>query len=210
MLADWAGTRGVRLEPVRLFEGDRLPDTMRLQNAEGVIILGGPMGVDQVSRYPWLSAELNCIREILARDIPLLGICLGAQLIAAASGAKVGPMGRKEIGWWPVDDLETGERFTAFHWHGDRFELPSGATRIYSNTTCREQGFRIGRRVTALQFHVEMNRAAIEQIILHSEEELNSSFGEPTVEQRDSMLERANEYEHSSFSRLTAILDELF
>ncbi len=210
MIADWAASRGVGLDPVRLYQGESLPHLQALKEAEGLVVLGGPMGVYDQELYPWLSGEIEFLKKALAYGVPAFGVCLGAQLIAAASGARVAPMGRKEIGWWPVDDLESETSFTAFHWHGDRFDLPPGATHLYSNENCREQGFRIGSKVWALQFHLEMNREAVERIIAHSGDELKAEINSPTVAPADTMITKAECYAKNCFSRLSMILDELF
>lgn len=150
-----------------VFRGDSVPET--LSDCRGLIVMGGPMGVYEADRYPFLKQEQALIRHAADSDLPVLGICLGAQLIASALGARVYPGSRKEIGWYPVevvapeDDLasELPSRFIAFHWHGDTFELPAGATRLFRSHLYENQGFRWGQNVYAFQFHFEINAAMI-------------------------------------------------
>lgn len=150
---------------VRIFDGHPVPQAVT--GAGGLVVMGGPMGVYQTARYPWLAEEMKLIRDAVAHGRPVLGVCLGAQIVAAALGAKVekNPAG-KEIGWHPVrlesaareDSLMRGipETFTPFHWHGDIFELPAGAVSLASSDKTPCQAFRYGDNVYALQFHIEV------------------------------------------------------
>ncbi len=145
----------------------------RIEGYEGLIVLGGPMNVDQVDRFPHLRTETERIQDALDRDIPVLGICLGAQLIARALGAEVGPAHRKEIGWYDVSVSEPGrgdpllshfaptERI--FQWHGDTFDIPRGAQHLASSEFCPNQAFRYGDKVYGLQFHLEVDGPLIDR-----------------------------------------------
>lgn len=210
MISRWAAAEGISLEIIRLYAGEPLPSRSRLRQAGGVTILGGPMGADDTDRYPWLANEIELIRTFIDLKIPLLGICLGAQLISAALGAEVHSMERREIGWWPVEDIGTAEKFVAFHWHGDTFALPSGSTRLYTNPACREQGFRIGSKVLALQFHLEMDVTAVERIITACGDELSAALGNPHVQDRNVMLGYAKTYQDECYMRLVTHLKQLF
>lgn len=160
----------------RLFAGERLP---RPQDPDLLVILGGPMSVNDEQALPWLAAEKAFIREVIARDAAVLGICLGAQLIASALGAPVGPNREAEIGWWPVrrvtpPDLPSTERFafpdelTCLNWHSETFGLPGGAVHLARSAACEHQAMQIGRRVIGLQFHPEANRGWIEAVLARS------------------------------------------
>ena len=132
----------------------------------GILAMGGPMGVYEAARFPWLAEEDRLLRAAIARDLPTLGICLGSQLIAKAAGARVAPGPEKEIGWYPLarsddgreDPLFTGfpETFEAFEWHGDVFNLPPGAVTLAASPRYAHQAFRLGRRVYGLLFHLEV------------------------------------------------------
>lgn len=138
---------------------------------DGLVVLGGPMGVYEADRHPHLLEEIACIQQAIAQDKPVLGICLGSQLLAAALGATVRPGGVKEIGWHDVHLTEEGlkdpvlGRFRPkekiFQWHGDTFDLPSGAVPLASSSLFPEQAFRFGDRTYGLQFHLEVDEPMI-------------------------------------------------
>ncbi len=133
-----------------------------------LIVLGGPVGVYEDDIHPYLAEECSILAARLAARRPTLGICLGAQLIAKALGAHVGPMGHKEIGFGPLTLNDAGragplrhlEGVPVVHWHGDAFQIPAGAEHLASTPLCATQGFAIGRHVLALQFHVEVDVSA--------------------------------------------------
>lgn len=131
-----------------------------------LIVLGGPMGAYELDKHPFLASEIEVIRRQLERGEPLLGVCLGAQLLAAAGGGRVYPGARgKEIGWAPVELTEAGtadrlwqgfpRRFDTFHWHGDTFDLPAGAE-VLARTARYPQAFRLAPRAYGVQFHPEV------------------------------------------------------
>jgi GMP synthase-like glutamine amidotransferase len=141
-----------------------------LADAAALILMGGPMSVND--SLPWIATEMEAIRQAVARRRPVLGICLGAQLVAKALVARVYPMPAKEIGWEPVywtrpalaDPLFGGlaQPEMLFHWHGETFDLPEGATHLAHSEACRNQAFRVSDNVYALQFHIEVTSAIIE------------------------------------------------
>jgi GMP synthase (glutamine-hydrolysing) len=139
----------------------------------GLVILGGPMNVDDTARHPHLLTELRLIERALALEIPVLGICLGAQLIARALGAEVRPNGEKEIGWYDVTLTEAGAADPVlghfrptekvFQWHGHTFDVPRGAAHLARSPGCESQAFRYGRDVYGFQFHLEVDEPLIER-----------------------------------------------
>ncbi|MBI5552102.1 MAG: type 1 glutamine amidotransferase [Desulfobacterales bacterium] len=175
----WARQQGHGLTATALFSGEPLPAPEAL---ELLVIMGGPMGVYDSAEYPWLVREKRFIEQALAAKKKVLGICLGAQLMADVLGARVYKNRHKEIGWFPVTRTQgaqsppwTGllpEHFFAFHWHGDTFDLPAGAVHLAQSVACRHQAFFYPPAALGLQFHLESTQQSIEQLIFHCGHEL--------------------------------------
>ena len=146
-------------------------------------VLGGPIGAHDDALYPFLVEEVELIRQRLDSGRPLLGICLGAQLMARALGAAVGPMGRKEIGYGPLTFTSQGISSplarigtqALLHWHGDQFELPAGCASLASTPLCPHQAFMVGTHAMAWQFHLEVDAARIEQWLIGHTGELRQA-----------------------------------
>jgi len=154
----------------RFFENEDLPE---VNASDLVVVLGGPMSVNDEDSLPWLRTEREFIRDAVKREIPMVGICPGAQLIAGALGARVYPNAEKEIGWFDVmatpfqrTCFRFPKRFTAFHWHGETFDLPPGATPLARSEACENQAFQISRRVIGLQFHLETTPESLDALEL--------------------------------------------
>lgn len=168
-------------------------DPDALAQADLVVILGGPIGVYETERYPFLEAELRAIGERLRRDRPTLGICLGAQLMAAALGAEVASTGRVEIGYAPLtltgegreSPLRAVESVPVLHWHGDQFGIPAGARRLAETPGFPNQAFALGPRILGLQFHLEADAAKIEQWLIGHACELSLRGIDPAAIRRD-------------------------
>ena len=168
MIDTWAQDRGFLSTTTRFFDGQKAD----MQDADWLVIMGGPMNIYEEDRHPWLAAEKTVIARAMAAGKTVLGICLGAQLIADLLGSRVRRGAHPEIGWFPVDKDPLADqttvgralptRFDAFHWHGDTFDLPRGAVPLGSSEACACQGFVYDERVVALQFHLEftVDRAA--------------------------------------------------
>ncbi|MDX1778783.1 MAG: type 1 glutamine amidotransferase [Thermodesulfobacteriota bacterium] len=141
-------------------------------DCSGVIILGGPMNVDDESDYPFLREEKDFIKELIRQETPLLGICLGAQLIAQAAGGEVFKADKKEIGWYEVSLSTEGEDdlivkglpkvFQVFQWHEDTFSIPPQGKRLITAAGCPNQGFKVGTRCYGIQFHLEADAEMID------------------------------------------------
>jgi GMP synthase-like glutamine amidotransferase len=164
---------------IKLYEEEEIPN---LNDYSAIIILGGPMNVYEERKYPFLKKENSSIKEALKINKPMLGICLGAQIIARAAGAKVYPAKRKEIGWFTLN-LTTGgiendvfrgleRQFTVFQWHGDTFDIPSGSIKLAKSNLFPNQAFSIGKTIYALQFHLEVTKKMILEWVNRYEAEL--------------------------------------
>ena len=174
-IGPWLQSRGHTATVTRFYAGDPLPE---MEDIDGLIVMGGPMGVYEADQYPWITAEMAFIRRLVDSGKKVLGICLGSQLIAGALGAKVYPHTEKEIGWWPVQfapypvqgtPLDVfGPAAVMYHWHGDTFDLPAGATLLASSAACRHQAFALGPNVLALQFHPEISEETIGRWVAES------------------------------------------
>jgi GMP synthase (glutamine-hydrolysing) len=148
-------------------------DDASLRDADLLVVLGGPIGVYEADSYPFLAGEMALIEQRLSRDLPVLGICLGAQLMARALGARVYPGPVKEIGWGRVELTGEGaasclsplqeDDAAVLHWHGDTFDLPDTAQLLASNQHYQNQAFAHGRNALALQFHLEADPHGLEQ-----------------------------------------------
>jgi len=155
-------------ELVILDPSKRLPTAEEMFEARGLIVLGGPMGVYESGRYSWIAAEVERVGEAVRSGKPVIGICLGSQVLASALGARVFPHTRKEIGWDDIELLPGSQQdpllrdlpspLEVFHWHGDTFDLPEGAVCLAQSRTCRNQIFRFGAKAWGLQCHLEIER----------------------------------------------------
>ena len=178
-IESWALVRGHRLTSTRLYAGQRLP---AVEELDWLFILGGPMNVYEENRYPWLAREKRFIGEALHGGKVVIGICLGAQLLACVLGAKVTRNPCVEIGWHPVEKAAQAsqsnlpgflpDQFPAFHWHGDTFEVPRGAVHLARSQACENQAFAFGDRVAAFQFHLESTRESVESLVHNCPEDL--------------------------------------
>jgi GMP synthase (glutamine-hydrolysing) len=163
-------TAGFGIQTLAFWDGAETEPVPKLYN--GLIVLGGPMGVYDADQYPHLAQEKAIIQLAAKNNLPVLGICLGAQLIADALGARVYPSGIKEIGWYDLTPTEAAKEDPLFHalkakekvfqWHGDTFDLPHGTVHLAYSPLCVNQAFRYGRGVYGLQFHLEVDSAMIE------------------------------------------------
>lgn len=170
-LGDFLSQRGEAFRIVELGAGESLPEDPRAFKA--IVVLGGPMNVDEEHIYPFLKPEIAFIQKTLAAKVPFLGICLGSQLLAKAAGAKVIPSPVKEIGWYHIQLTPDGEKDPLFkgfkntdpvyHWHGDMFQIPHGAHLLATATGCPHQALRVGDCAYGVQFHVEVTDVSIKE-----------------------------------------------
>ena len=159
----WFQERDISIRCSLLFAGDALPTPA---DFDVLVVMGGPMSADDDLQFPWMSTEKALIRDSIAAGKKVLGICLGAQLVARVLGAPVTGNKEKEVGWFPVYPTPAGksdsigklfaEAPAVLHWHGDTFAIPDGAVHLLESEGCRNQAFRYGDNVLALQFHLEL------------------------------------------------------
>ena len=173
----WLEAAGYEITNTRFFESVALPD---LKKIGLLVVMGGPMSVNDEDKFPWLVSEKKHILEAINSGTPVLGICLGAQLIASALGAPVYRNSVKEIGWFPIQRISSNDTslfsfppsMTVFHWHGETFDLPSGAFRLAKSDGCENQAFQFGKSVIGLQFHLETTPEAARELVSHCRDEL--------------------------------------
>lgn len=173
---------GITPRTIRSDAGQPVPKEMG--DDAGLIVMGGPQSVYEQDKFPYLTAEIRLIEDALRRERPVLGVCLGSQLIAATLGAKVYPGRKKEIGWHRLtltDAAKTDalwkdapQSFMGLHWHGDIFDLPRGATLLASSALTAHQGFRYGRNAYAFLFHIEVNAAHVRTMVDTFAEEVSA------------------------------------
>jgi len=175
-MATWLANRNAAMSYTRFYETSSLPE---LDDIDLIIAMGGPMSVNDEAELPWLKAEKQFIRTAIERGLPVIGICLGAQLIASALGARIYPNKNKEIGWFDIEATPTAAnvfafppRATVFHWHGETFDLPRGAIRLAKSSGCENQAFQIGTNVIGLQFHLETTPESLDAIATNCGDEL--------------------------------------
>ena len=174
-------------------------------------VMGGPMSANDEARLGWLGPEIAMVREAIAADKTVLGICLGAQIIAKALGARVYLGSAKEIGWFPVQ--RTGshpffdgipDSFTPFHWHGETFDLPCEAILLAKSEITKTQAFAVGQRVLGLQFHLEATEESVRALLKSAHE-----IGHGAFEQRPGVILASLEHCASLRPLLDTVLDRL-
>ena len=194
-IAAWAAERGHTLSRTALH-----------------VIMGGPMSIHDHRDHPWLPVEKNFLKTVIGARKPVIGICLGAQLLADVLGGKVFQNPVKEIGWFPVRMLDRSAPFAAFpqqvtvmHWHGDTFTIPEGARRVAESDACANQAFVFGDRVVGLQFHIELEKVGVEDLAAASLDEAGAA---PFIQSCEQLIAPPPESE-TAVALLFALLDEL-
>lgn len=163
VIEDWAIENEHQITFTHIYKKEVLPE---IENIDFLLIMGGPMSVYEEEKYPWITKELNYIKDCIQTGKAVLGICLGAQFIARALDAKVYRGPAKEIGWFPVQFMDTMDGIlpdaqTVFHWHGDTFDIPEGALHLASSSVVPNQGFIYNETTIALQFHLEVKEESV-------------------------------------------------
>tara|TARA_B100000700_G_scaffold330010_1_gene454145 strand:- start:1950 stop:2690 length:741 start_codon:yes stop_codon:yes gene_type:complete len=224
LFADVAKERGFSIKLVSLCKGDKLISPNRSQV---YLFLGGPMGISDLGNdnYPWLSKEVKLIQDLFKLNIPMLGICLGAQLIAYAAGGGIRPLFDSvknkytpELGWLPISFISNNlcpfnvfeEPFYVLHWHGDQILLPNSATLLASSMRCKEQMYKIGNKIYGLQFHLETINNDIFKWLEEDSEFVMKAYGDNF---REILIQQELEHGTSSLQKrkqlIRILLDEI-
>lgn len=201
-ITEWIEKKNHSFSTTDLYENENFPE---IDTFDLLIVMGGPMNIYEYEKYPWLKREKAFLEKTIGDGKTVLGICLGAQLLADALNAKVFKNQYKEIGWFPVSVFREGEseipflegipdKFIAFHWHGDTFDLPEGAGLLFESKACKNQGFIYENRVIGLQFHLEMNEQTIRNVIENCRDELVEG---KYIQKEEEMLDRAELFKES-------------
>jgi GMP synthase-like glutamine amidotransferase len=213
-ILSWAKKRNHFVQGFRLYKNEDLSDMH--SSYDMLVVMGGPMGVSEEEKYPWLSAEKKLIAGAIQNHKIVLGVCLGTQLIASVLGARIDKNRFKEIGWFPVWLTEKARNhsifqeipasFSPFHWHGDTFDIPEGAIRIAESQACTNQGFLYGDRIIGLQFHLESTRDSIRKLIQNCGSELIEG---DYIQSESLILEQSLKHIDSINNHMNTILDNL-
>ena len=192
--AEFLDRRHIRYRTIKVDQGEPIPES--IADIPALVFMGGPMSVNDP--LPWIPKLLRLIRLAVAADVPVLGHCLGSQLISKALGGRVRRHRLKEIGWLPVQTVKSiaastwmndlPSQFEAFHWHGETFSLPPGATHILRSRHCRNQGFVVGKSL-ALQCHIEMTPEMVRTWAQAGEREIATAQPCVTVQRRARLLQ---------------------
>jgi len=181
-IENWANQKKYKLTLTELYKNENIPDVAEI---DFLIVMGGPMNIYEEEKFPWLKEEKQFIKGFIKLEKPVLGICLGSQLIADVLNAKVKKNFQKEIGWHKIKlsdgaiksgvfgDLQN--EFIAFHWHGDTFEIPQNAKLLASSAACESQAFIYKKNVIGLQFHLEMIEKGAKDLIEFCKDDLDNS-----------------------------------
>ena len=216
-----AKERDLKIEIIRLDKNDSLPQT---KEGDLILIMGGPMGVKDIGseRYPWLKLERDFVKRELENKRPIIGVCLGAQLLASAAGGDVEilkygspPKALPEIGWSQIFINKSNnefkelfeEPFHVLHWHGDRILLPNKAVLIASSVRCKEQFFRISDFAYGLQFHIEATESMIEELIKEDKEFIYRALG---LNGQKILREENRKYIDKTFLKRRLLISKLF
>ncbi len=207
--------KNIALKVVKPFRGENIPEKI----GDGLIVLGGPMGVYEQNEYSWMNLEISAIQECLKKQIPVLGICLGAQMLAHAAGGTVYKGIQPEVGWYPIrlsnegrwDPLLLGlpEEVMAFHWHGDTFSLPLDAVRLAGSSNYPNQLFKLGNNAYGFQCHLETTEEMIKEWVLVYEKELEPKGSLPRQPIEKNLQANASNLRNTAetvFSRFAALL----
>lgn len=213
-IEEWITQKKHNLSSTRFYEDGVLPV---LADIDWLIIMGGPMSVNDEKKYPWLTSEIQFIKNAILSGKTVIGICLGSQLIAKALGARVYKNLKKEIGWFNIrltpeakntkHFLDFKKEEKVFHWHGDTFDIPNDAILMASSEVCMNQAFILNNKVLALQFHLETTKESLEEMIKNGRDELVESEYIQTDETQLINEDLINHNNELLFSLLSSMAD---
>lgn len=226
-IKQWADNRGHRITVTRFYENDPLPAQ---DSFDWLVVMGGPMSIHDESDFQWLADEKSFIQQSINDGKTVIGVCLGAQLIADSLGAKVAPSGIKEVGWLPIQLTEQGlahplladlpkNEFTVFHWHGDGFECPKGATPIATSQAWANQGFvyqtpkhaELDTWVVGWQCHFEVTNKSMVDMVSHGQTYIQEAMIDhpDSVQAADEILAIGDTYMADNNAWLSTMLDKM-
>jgi GMP synthase-like glutamine amidotransferase len=202
-IATWLSLNQYQVTSTKLFESADFPSA---GDIDLLIIMGGPMSVNDEKDLPWLIKEKQFVSAVIDAGKPVLGICLGAQMIANVMGAKIYPNNQKEIGWFPIKSVAGNNKnlfqfpdsAIVFHWHGETFDLPKNAHLLASSQACVNQAFQLGDNIIGLQFHLETTPESLNQIAIHCANELIASEFVQSVDE----MKKASQADFDGINRL--------
>lgn len=209
-IEQWLLSKNFTISHTRFLETTELPE---LETIDWLIIMGGPMSINDEQEHPWLIPEKKFIRECIAKQKTVIGICLGSQLIAGAMGSRIYKNTVKEIGWFPItkqaDNVFTREIsfpdiITVFHWHGETFDLPQDAVLLASSENCKNQIFTIGSNVIGFQCHLETTEESLKALAENCTDELKPV---PFIQSADEMILQYPKYADKMHQLLFKMLD---
>ncbi|APD07798.1 GMP synthase (glutamine-hydrolyzing) [Flavobacteriaceae bacterium UJ101] len=212
-IENWIYKNQHTLTYTRFYENDSLP---QIDEFDCLIVMGGPMNIYDEIQYPWLKKEKEIIYQAILVNKIVIGICLGAQLIASTLGAKIKKNTHTEIGWYPISKSSVASNlnliqdipndFTTFHWHGDTFELPKDSIPLFQSKACLNQAFLYKEHVLGLQFHMEVNQETMLDMVKEGQEELKEDLFVQSAEEiiaKNHFIQTNNQYLYSILDRLT-------
>ena len=211
-IATWAKHHNVSVSCTRLFQDEALPPP---ETYDWLVVMGGPMGVHDTDACPWIKAELEHIESAMSADKTVIGVCLGAQMLAHVLGAEIRTNPHREIGWFPVTRTPAAAKagihtafapeVTAFHWHGQTFDIPRGAIHLAGSEACPNQAFVYEGNVLALQYHLETTPAAAEALIHHCGDEMTDG---PYIQAPEAILASSDRFANIN-AHIATLLDHL-